>query len=80
MKTTPIFNSVETLLAALVLVLFTGCAATRPIADAALGAGGAYVGHELSDGNPIATAAGAAGGVLVSEGLHHAARKQAERA
>ena len=80
MKTTPIINSLETLLAALVLALFTGCAATRPISDAAIGAGGAYLGHELSNGDPVATAAGAAGGVILSEGLHYAARKQAEKA
>src|SRR5436309_13303697 len=80
MKITRIFTSLETLLAPVVVALFTGCAATRPITDAALGAGGAYVGHELSNGDPLATAAGAAGGVLVSEGLHHAARKQAEKA
>src|SRR3989442_1004635 len=80
MKTTPIFNSLETLLAALVVAVFTGCAAPRPISDAALGAGGASLGQELSKGDPTATAAGAAGGVLVSEGLHYAARKQAEKA
>ena len=80
MKTTAIFNSMGTLLAALVVALFTGCAATRPISYAALGAGGAYLGHELSNGDPIATAAGAAGGVLLSEGLHYAARKQADKA
>src|SRR5213083_2665172 len=80
MKITRIFTSLETLLAPVVVALFTGCAATRPITDAALGAGGAYVGHELSNGDPLATVAGAAGGVLVSEGLHHAARKQAEKA
>jgi hypothetical protein len=80
MKNTPIFNSLETLLAALVVALFTGCAATRPIGDAALGAGGAYLGHELSNGDPVATAAGAAGGVLLSEGLQYAARKQADKA
>src|SRR6266545_2537589 len=63
-----------------VVCLFTGCAATRPIADAALGAGGAYLGHELSNGDPLATAAGAAGGVIVSEGLHYAAKKQSDKA
>src|SRR6267378_7176347 len=68
------------LFGALVIGLFAGCAATRPISDVALGAGGAYLGHELSDGNPIATAAGAAGGVVVSEGLHYAARKQSDKA
>jgi hypothetical protein len=63
-----------------IVCLFTGCAATRPIADAALGAGGAYLGHELSNGDPLATAAGAAGGVLMSEGLHYAAKKQSDKA
>ena len=62
------------------LVFLTGCAATRPIGDTAFGAGGAYLGHELSGGDPVATAAGAAGGVLLSEGLHYAARKQADKA
>lgn len=70
----------RTLLAALVIGLFAGCAATRPISDVALGAGGAYLGHELSNGDPVATAAGAAGGVILSEGLHYAAKKQAEKA
>ncbi|MFO1511523.1 MAG: hypothetical protein U1F83_01185 [Verrucomicrobiota bacterium] len=42
--------------------------------------GGAYLGHELSDGNPLMTAAGAAGGVIVSETLHYAAKKQSEKA
>ena len=60
--------------------LSAGCAATRPIGDAMLGAGGAYLGHQLSDGNPIATAAGAAGGVLLSEGVYYAARKENQKA
>ncbi|MBI3414878.1 MAG: hypothetical protein HY043_06075 [Verrucomicrobia bacterium] len=67
-------------LAALVIDLFAGCAATRPISDTALGAGGAYLGHELSNGDPLATAAGAAGGVILSEGLHFAAKKQSDKA
>ena len=70
----------RTFFAALLVALLAGCAATRPISDVALGAGGAYLGHELSDGNPIATAAGAAGGVILSEGLHYAAKKQTEKA
>ena len=61
-------------------VLITGCSSTRAISDVAMGAGGAYLGHELSDGNPLATAAGAAGGVLLSEGLHYAARKESQKA
>jgi len=61
-------------------LLFTGCAATRPISDVAMGAGGAALAHELSDGNVTITAAGAAGGVLISEGLHYASQKQAQKA
>jgi hypothetical protein len=70
----------RTLLAALVVGLFAGCAATRPVGDVALGAGGAYLGHELSNGDPIATAAGAAGGVILNEGLHYTAKKQSNKA
>jgi hypothetical protein len=70
----------KTLLCAFTVGLFAGCAATRPIGDVALGAGGAYLGHELSNGDPLATAAGAAGGVIVSEGLHYAAKKQSDKA
>ena len=68
-----------TLLMSGTVVVLMGCAATRPIDDAVLGAGGAYVAHELTDGNPVATAAGAAGGVLLSEGLHFAAKKQSDK-
>ena len=49
------------LLFTLVAGLFAGCASTRPISDMALSAGGAYLVHELSNGDPLATAAGAAG-------------------
>ncbi|MFO1514484.1 MAG: hypothetical protein U1F83_16510 [Verrucomicrobiota bacterium] len=80
MKTKHISNASKLLSLVLVAGLFAGCAATRPISDAALGAGGAYLGHELSDGDPLMTAAGAAGGVIVSETLHYAAKKQAEKA
>jgi len=70
----------RTALAALMAGMVSGCAATRPIGDVALGAGGAYLGNELSHGNPLATAAGAAGGVIVNEGLHFAAKKQSDKA
>ena len=65
---------------ALVSLLVAGCATTRPISDITIGDGGAALANELSDGNPAITAAGAAGGVLISEGLHFASGKQAERA
>jgi hypothetical protein len=65
---------------AFVPLLLTGCAATRPISDLAMGAGGAALANEFSHGNPAITAVGAAGGVLVSEGLHYASQKQAQKA
>jgi capsule polysaccharide export protein KpsE/RkpR len=65
---------------AFIPLLLTGCAANRPISDLALGAGGAALADEFSHGNPAITAAGAAGGVLVSEGLQYASQKQAEKA
>ena len=79
MKKTLTYLAIKTLLSAAVIVQFSGCSAMRPIDDAALGAGGAFLGNELSHGNPIATVGGAAGGVLVSEGLHYAAKTQADK-
>lgn len=80
MKNTLKIYGLKTLFAALVVSLFAGCAATRPISDIALGAGGAYLGNELSHGNPLATAAGAAGGVILSEGAHYVAKTQSDKA
>lgn len=68
------------LLSAFGAMVMTGCSSTRAVSDMALGAGGAFLGHELSDGSPVATAAGAAAGVLVSEGLHYAAKKENQKA
>ena len=80
MKNKLITNASKLLLLTLVAGLFVGCASTRPISDVALAAGGAYLGHELSNGDPLITAAGAAGGVVISETLHYAAKKQSEKA
>jgi ADP-ribosylglycohydrolase len=66
------------LIALAFVALLTGCAATRPISDLALGAGGAALASEFSHGNTVITAAGAAGGVLVSEGLHYASQRQTQ--
>ena len=76
MKNTITMLTFKTLLCVFVVSLFAGCAATRPISDTALGAGGAYLGHELSNGDPLATTAGAAGGVILSETLHYAVKQQ----
>jgi len=45
-----------------------------------MAAGGAAMANKLSGGNVAATAAGAAGGVILSEGLHYAASKEAQKA
>jgi hypothetical protein len=80
MKNPTIIYTCRIALAALVAGILTGCAATRPIGDVAFGAGGAILGNELSHGNPLMTAAGAAGGVIVNEGLHFVAKKQSDKA
>jgi hypothetical protein len=59
--------------------LLTGCAATRTISDVGFGAGGAALGGAFGKNHPAAIAAGAAGGVLLSEGLHYAAKTQNEK-
>ncbi len=61
-------------------LLTAGCTASRPLGAVALGAGGAALAGSLSDGNPALTAAGAAGGVLLSEGAHYLARRQSAKA
>ena len=62
------------------LVLLPGCAGTRALNNAAFAAAGGAVAHTVSDGDLAATVGGAAGGVLLSEGLHYAARRHAEQA
>jgi hypothetical protein len=61
-------------------LILLGCSTTRPISGVAMGAGGAALANELSDGDPLITAAGAAGGVILSQGVHCAAKKQADKA
>ena len=64
----------------LVPSLVTGCAAVRPVTDMAAGAGGGVIANQLSHGNPGITAAGAAGGVLLSEGGFYLAGKESDKA
>ena len=61
-------------------LLVTGCAAVRPVSDMALGAGGGLIANQLSNGNPGITAAGAAGGVLLSECGFYLAGKASDNA
>jgi hypothetical protein len=66
---------------ACLLVLFTGCAAvTRTTTDVGLGTGGAALGGALTHNNPYAIVGGAAGGVLLGEGLHAANDKLSAQA
>ena len=64
----------------LVPIFVAGCAAVRPVTDMAAGAGGGYIADKLSNGNPAITAAGAAGGVLLSEGGFYLAGKESDKA
>ena len=59
--------------------LFTGCAATRTLSDVGFGASGAALGGALGKNHPAAFAAGSAGCILLSEGLHYAAKTQSEK-
>jgi hypothetical protein len=69
------------LISILLIPLFgAGCAAVRPITDMAAGAGGGALASQLSNGNVGITAAGAAGGVLLSEGAFYLANKETAKA
>ena len=64
-----------------VSVFLAGCAGTsRVLTDTVAAGTGAVAGNVLSDGDPLATAIGAAGGVLVGETLHYASDAQARKA
>lgn len=60
----------------LISIFTAGCAAVRPTSDMAAGASGGYIADQLSNGNPAITAAGAAGGVVLSEGVQYAVRRE----
>lgn len=61
-------------------LLLTSCASTSRLATNAFGAaGGAALGNSLSDGDPLLTAAGAAGGLLVGEAFNHAQDKHTQK-
>jgi hypothetical protein len=67
--------------AALLAFALSGCAGATRVATATLGAGlGGAAGNVLSDGDPLLTAAGAAGGVLLSETLNYASDSRAKKA
>jgi hypothetical protein len=53
---------------------------TRVVTDAATTGAGALAANELSHGNPLITAAGGAGGLLVGEALNYANDSNAKKA
>jgi hypothetical protein len=62
-------------------IFLCGCSSiTQPATDVAMGAGGGALADYFSNGNPAITAAGAAGGVAVSEGLGYVERKEQNNA
>lgn len=71
----------QTILVLLAPLLFIGCAGTTRVVTDTLGAGvGAVVGNKLGGGDPLITAAGAAGGVLLGETLNYANDANARKA
>ena len=69
------------LAAPLVCAFLTSCAGTTRIATDTIGAGaGAFAGNALGKGNPLITAAGAVGGVLLGETLNYASDTHARKA
>jgi uncharacterized protein YcfJ len=70
------------LLSLLISAMLTSCAdvsPTRVIGDTTGAVGGALIGHAISKGNPLVTAAGAGVGVLLSETLQGASNAHAKK-
>lgn len=62
------------------VLLLSSCASTSRLVTNAFGAaGGAALGHGLSDGDPYLTAAGAAGGLLAGEAFNHVQDKKVKK-
>ena len=62
-----------------VALLCSSCASSSRLVTNALGAaGGAAIGNQLSDGNPLMTAAGAAGGLLAGEAIQQSQEKKTQ--
>ncbi|TLD71328.1 hypothetical protein FEM03_07295 [Phragmitibacter flavus] len=58
----------------------TSCSSTSRLVTSTLAAaGGAALGHSLSDGNPLVTAASAGGGFLLGEAINHAQDGKAKK-
>ena len=61
--------------------LLAGCAGSSRVVTDTVGAGvGAFVGNKLSKGNPLVTAAGAGGGLLLGEAFNYGKDKRSKKA
>ncbi|MFZ3374662.1 MAG: hypothetical protein WA183_03830 [Chthoniobacterales bacterium] len=75
-------KNAKILLSLFAAAMLTSCAdvsPTRVIGDTTGAVGGALIGHAISKGNPLVTAAGAGAGVLVSETLQGASNAHAKK-
>lgn len=66
-------------LTASALVLSSCSSTSRLLTNTLTTAGGAALAHNLSDGDPLVTAAGAGGGYLLGETLNHAQDRKVQR-
>lgn len=63
-----------------VLLALTSCGTTsRLLTNTLAAAGGAALGNTLSDGDPLMTAVGAGGGLLLGEALNHSRDKEQKK-
>ncbi len=67
-----------TALSLVCLFVLTACSSTRGLYDAGAAAAGGVIANKLSDGDPLMTGVGAAGGVAVSEIAQTLSAKQGQ--
>ncbi len=68
-----------TMLSLVCLLALTACSSTRGLYDAGAAAAGGMLASKLSDGDPLMTGVGAAGGVAVSEIAQTLSAKQGQK-
>lgn len=68
------------MLSLVMVMMLTACSSTRGLYDAGAAAAGGVVANKLSNGDPLMTGVGAAGGVLVSEVAQTMSAKKSDAA
>ncbi len=66
------------MLSLVMVMMLSACSSTRGLYDAGAAAAGGVVANKLSNGDPLMTGVGAAGGVLVSEVAQTMSAKQSQ--